>query len=85
MFWEFRFRAGNPPVDVAHHVQCNRDILGYFWIWQIICHVVEEIDVPERPSGEILGLGSHLEKLEELKDEILLKVHLCHHLGPVES
>ena len=49
---------------MAHHVHCSRNVLVEFWIWQILRHVVEEIDVPEGPSGEIFGLRSDLKILK---------------------
>ena len=51
------------PVHMAHHVHCSGNVLVEFWIWQILRHVVEEIDVPEGPSGEIFGLRSDLKIL----------------------
>ena len=52
------------PVHMAHHVHCSGNVLVEFWIWQILRHVVEEIDVPEGPSGEIFGLRSDLKLLK---------------------
>ena len=45
---------------MVHHMQCSRNILVKVWLRQIVCHVVEEVDVLESPSGVVLGLGSHL-------------------------
>ena len=49
---------------MVHHVQCSRYIFVEFWLWHIVRHVVQEIDVPERPSGEVFCLRSHLEILK---------------------
>ena len=51
------------PVNMVHHVQCGGNIFVEFWLWHIVRHVVKEIYVPERPSGEFFGLQSHLEIL----------------------
>ena len=69
------------PVNMVHHVQCGRYIFVEFWLWHIVRHVVQEIDVPERPSGEVFGLRSCLQLLNigKLKD---LGTHLFQHLGP---
>ena len=45
---------------MVHHVELGGDILVEIRLWQIVCHVVEEVDVLESPSGVVLGLGSHL-------------------------
>ena len=49
---------------MVHHVQCVRNILVEFWLRQIVCHVVKEVDVSERPTGVFLGLWTHLEMLQ---------------------
>ena len=49
---------------MVHHVQCCGNIFVEFWLRHVVCHVVQKIDVPERPSGEIFGLRSHLETLK---------------------
>ena len=51
------------PVHMVHHVQCGGNIFVEFWLWHIVRHVVQKIDVPEPPSGEIFGLRSRLEIL----------------------
>ena len=51
------------PVNMVHHVQCGRNIFVEFWLRHVVRHVVQEINVPERPPGEIFGLRSHLEIL----------------------
>ena len=56
-------RLCKAPVDMVHHVQCSGNIFVEFWLWHIVRHVVKEIYVPERPSGEFFGLRSHLEIL----------------------
>ena len=57
-------RLCKAPVDMVHHVQCCGNIFVEFWLRHLVRHVVQEIDVPERPSGEIFGLRSHLERLK---------------------
>ena len=52
------------PVHVVHHVQPCRNILVELRLRKIVRHVVEEVDVPERPPGVILRLWTHLEMLE---------------------
>ena len=49
---------------MVHHMQFGGNIFVEFWLRHIVRHVVQEIDVPERPSGEIFGLRSHLERLK---------------------
>ena len=49
---------------MVHHVELGGDILVKIRLWQIVRHVVEEVDVPERPPGVILRLWTHLEMLE---------------------
>ena len=49
---------------MVHHVQCGRYIFVEFWLWHIVRHVVQEIDVPEGISGEVFRLRSHLNKLK---------------------
>ena len=59
------------PVHMVHHVQCGGNILVESWFQQIFRHVVQEVDVSERPAGVILGLWTHLEimKIEVKKDQ----------------
>ena len=56
---------------MVHHVELGGDILVKIRLWQIVRHVVEEVDVPERPAGVIPGLWTHLEilKIEVKKDQ----------------
>ena len=73
---------------MVHHVQCSRYIFVEFWLWHIVRHVVQEIDVPERPSGEFFGLRSHLETLKDERQAEVRKIwrdlapHLFQHLCP---
>ena len=74
------------PVDVVHHVKPCWNIFVEIRLWQIVCHVVEEVDVPERPTGVILRLWTHLEILN-IEIKIFLNgsdrgTHLVHHLFP---
>ena len=52
------------PVHMVHHMQCCGNIFVEFWLWHVVRHVVQEIDVSERPSGEFFGLRSYLEILK---------------------
>ena len=60
----------NVPVNMVHHMQCRGYIFVEFWLRHIVRHVVQEIDVPERISGEVFRLRSHLEKLNILIEMI---------------
>ena len=66
-YWVW-FRKG--PVHMVHHVQCSRNILVEIRLRQIVCHVVEEVDVLERPVCVIHGVWT---RLKILKIRILLK------------
>ena len=54
---------------MVHHVKPCWNIVVEIRLWQIVCHVVEEVDVPERPTRVILRLWTHL---EILKIEIMM-------------
>ena len=51
---------------MVHHVELGWDILVEIRLWQIVRHVVEEVDVLERPPRKVFGL----------------RMHCLHHLGP---
>ena len=45
---------------MVHHVELGGDILVEIRLWQIVRHVVEEVDVGERPAGEVLCVRANL-------------------------
>ena len=45
---------------MVHHVELGWDILVEIRLWQIVRHVVEEVDVGERPAGEGLCVRANL-------------------------
>ena len=51
----------DPPVYVVHYVKSIRNVLVKIWLRMVVCHVVQEVDVGERPAGKLVGIRSNLE------------------------
>ena len=45
---------------MIHDVKCLRNILVQAGLRQVVRHVVEEVDVGERPAGEVLCVRANL-------------------------
>ena len=46
---------------MVHDMESSRKIFGKIWLWMVVRHVVEEVDVGELPVGELLGVHLNLE------------------------
>ena len=51
----------NAPVHVVHYVQPRGNVLVKVWLRMVLRHVVQEVDVRERPAGEFLCVWPNLE------------------------
>ena len=45
---------------MVHDIKCLRNILVQVGLRQVVRHVVEEVDVGERPAGEVLCVRANL-------------------------
>ena len=45
---------------MVHDIKCLRNVLVQVGLWQVVRHVVEEVDVGERPAGEALCVLANL-------------------------
>ena len=45
---------------MIHDVKCLRNILVQVGLRQVVRHVVKEVDVGERPAGEVLCVRANL-------------------------
>ena len=50
------------PVHMVHHMEARRDVLVEVWLSPILRHVVEEVDVREGPTRELICVRANLEK-----------------------
>ena len=50
----------NAPVHVVHYVQPRGNVLVKVWLRMVLRHVVQEVDVRERPAREFLCVWSNL-------------------------
>ena len=48
------------PVHMVHDMEARRDVLVEVWLSPILRHVVEEVDVRERPTRELICVWSNL-------------------------
>ena len=51
----------NAPVHVVHYVQPRGNVLVKVWLRMVLRHVVQEVDVCERPVREFLCVWPNLE------------------------
>ena len=50
------------PVHMVHDMEARRDVLVEVWLSPILRHVVEEVDVREGPTRELICVRSNLEE-----------------------
>ena len=50
------------PVHMVHDMEARWDVLVKVWLSPILRHVVEEVDVSEGPTRELICVRANLEK-----------------------
>ena len=55
---------------MVHDVKCLRNILVQVGLRQVVRHVVQEVDVGERPAGEVLCVRANLGDEDGMKKTI---------------